>query len=148
MQDAEARLLRARRAEETTQRRCAREPASLLLRLWVRLLKLRAPYRPLDIVIPIAAGQTLQSLPQWQVLSLPGHTPGSISLLLDGIAFTGDTLFRMSVGRTDLAYGDSGALLDSINKKLLTLADDTIIYPGHGESSTIGEERRNNPFLN
>ena len=82
-----------------------------------------------------------------KVLHTPGHTPGSISLVTDGIAFTGDTLFRMGVGRTDLAYGDESALLNSIKNKLMKLADDTIIYPGHGEQSTIGEERGSNPFL-
>lgn len=81
------------------------------------------------------------------VLHTPGHTPGSISLRLDGIVFTGDTLFNGGVGRTDLADGDEKALYDSINKKLMTLSDDTVIYPGHGEASTIGDERENNPFL-
>ena len=82
------------------------------------------------------------------MLHTPGHTPGSISLVLDGIAFTGDTLFKGSVGRTDLDYGDEEALLKSIKNKLLVLPDDTVIYPGHGDSSTIGEERESNPFLN
>jgi glyoxylase-like metal-dependent hydrolase (beta-lactamase superfamily II) len=81
------------------------------------------------------------------VLHTPGHTPGSISLKLDGIVFTGDTLFNSGVGRTDFDYGDETALLNSIKNKLMTLADDTVIYPGHGEESTIGRERRDNPFL-
>lgn len=83
-----------------------------------------------------------------KVLHTPGHTPGSISLVLDGIAFTGDTLFNNGVGRTDFDYGDERALLNSIRKKLFSLADQTIIYPGHGESSTIGGEKKNNQFLN
>lgn len=82
-----------------------------------------------------------------EVLHTPGHTPGSISLKLDGIVFTGDTLFNMGVGRTDFDYGDERALLNSIREKLMVLGDDTVIYPGHGEPSTIGDERRNNPFL-
>ena len=82
-----------------------------------------------------------------KVIHTPGHTPGSISLKLDGITFTGDTLFNNGVGRTDFEYGDEAALLDSIKKKLMTLADDTVIYPGHGEPSTIGDEKRDNPFL-
>ncbi|MDD5136913.1 MAG: MBL fold metallo-hydrolase [Candidatus Omnitrophica bacterium] len=82
------------------------------------------------------------------VLHTPGHTPGSISLKFNGIVFTGDTLFNMSVGRTDLDYGDEAALFDSIKNKLLVLPDDTVVYPGHGDPSTIGEEKRNNPFLN
>ena len=63
------------------------------------------------------------------------------------VAFTGDTLFNNGVGRTDFEYGNEEALLNSIKKKLLTLPDDTIIYPGHGELSTIGDEKRGNPFL-
>ncbi|MDD5428631.1 MAG: MBL fold metallo-hydrolase [Candidatus Omnitrophica bacterium] len=82
-----------------------------------------------------------------EVLHTPGHTPGSISLKTDGMVFTGDTLFNSGVGRTDFEYGDESALFDSIRKKLLVLDDDTIIYPGHGEPSTIGEEKNNNPFF-
>ena len=82
-----------------------------------------------------------------KVIHTPGHTPGSISLKLGGIAFTGDTLFNNGVGRTDFSYGDEYALLNSIKDKLMTLPDDTIIYPGHGEPSTIGDEKRANPFL-
>ena len=82
-----------------------------------------------------------------EVLHTPGHTPGSISLRSGGVVFTGDTLFNMGVGRTDLDYGDESALFDSIKNKLLVLPDDTVIYPGHGDLSTIGEERKVNPFL-
>ena len=82
------------------------------------------------------------------VMHTPGHTPGSISLSAGGIVFTGDTLFNMSVGRTDFDYGDERALFDSIKNRLFTLPDDTVIYPGHGDPSTIGEEKRSNPFLN
>jgi len=91
-------------------------------------------------------GVDLGSL-KFKVMHTPGHTPGSISLVLDGIAFTGDTLFRSGVGRTDFDYGDEGELFKSINEKLLTLSNDTIIYPGHGDASTIGEERQSNPFF-
>lgn len=84
---------------------------------------------------------------KFRVIHTPGHTPGSIALVMDGVAFTGDTLFRFSVGRTDFDYGDEGALFRSIGEKLLVLGDDTIIYPGHGESSTIKEELKSNPFL-
>ena len=82
-----------------------------------------------------------------KVMHTPGHTPGSISLQSGHIVFTGDTLFNNGVGRTDLEYGDEEALSNSIKKKLMTLEDETIIYPGHGEPSTIGDERRGNPFL-
>lgn len=82
-----------------------------------------------------------------EIIHTPGHTPGSVSIRLDDVIFTGDTLFRGSVGRTDLAYGDDILLLKSIREKLLVLSDDTVIYPGHGGESTIGEERKSNPFL-
>jgi glyoxylase-like metal-dependent hydrolase (beta-lactamase superfamily II) len=92
----------------------------------------------------------LQDL-QLKVLHIPGHTPGGIALRMikptDKIVFTGDTLFCQGIGRTDLAGGDESLLVKSIKEKLLTLSDDTVIYPGHGPSSTIGEERKHNPFL-
>lgn len=84
---------------------------------------------------------------EMKVLHTPGHTPGSISLVLEDIVFTGDTLFEGSVGRTDFAYGDEEKLFRSIRQKLLVLKDDTVIYPGHGESSTIGREKKSNPFI-
>lgn len=83
----------------------------------------------------------------FEVLHTPGHTPGSISLKLGDALFSGDTLFCGGVGRTDFDYGDEAALYRSIHKKLLALPDNTIIYPGHGDDSTIGRERRANPFL-
>jgi len=82
-----------------------------------------------------------------EVLHTPGHTPGGISLLIDKMIFVGDTLFCGSIGRTDLPGGSFERLIDSIKRKLLTNGDDYMIYPGHGPASTIGEERRNNPFL-
>jgi len=86
-----------------------------------------------------------------KVIHLPGHTPGGIALLMEKpvnkIVFTGDSLFCQGIGRTDFAGADGSSLIKSIKEKLLVLADDTVIYPGHGASSTIGEEKRNNPFL-
>lgn len=82
-----------------------------------------------------------------EVLHTPGHTPGGISLVLDRMIFTGDTLFYGSVGRADLPGSSYRKLIDSIRTKLLNKSDDYVIYPGHGPESTIGEERRNNPFL-
>ncbi|MBP7055949.1 MAG: MBL fold metallo-hydrolase [Candidatus Omnitrophica bacterium] len=75
------------------------------------------------------------------VIHTPGHTPGSISLKLGGSIFTGDTLFCGGVGRTDFAYSDEEALWHSINDKLFREPGGTVIYPGHGESSTIGQEK-------
>ncbi len=82
-----------------------------------------------------------------RVLHTPGHSPGGICLVTDGTAFVGDTLFAGSIGRTDLPGGSAETLLTSIREKLLTLPDDTVIYPGHGPATTIGHERRHNPFL-
>jgi glyoxylase-like metal-dependent hydrolase (beta-lactamase superfamily II) len=82
-----------------------------------------------------------------RVLHTPGHTLGGCSLYWEGMVFTGDTLFADSVGRTDFPGGSSVALGKSIREKLMTLPDDTIVYPGHGPSTTIGRERKHNPYL-
>ncbi|MCD6235934.1 MAG: MBL fold metallo-hydrolase, partial [Thaumarchaeota archaeon] len=82
-----------------------------------------------------------------RVIHTPGHTPGSVCFLVERYVFTGDTLFAGSIGRSDLSGGDFQQLLSSIKSKLMTLPDDFVIYPGHGPSSTIGVERRMNPFL-
>jgi len=81
------------------------------------------------------------------VLHTPGHSPGGISLLSDGVVFSGDTLFNLGIGRTDLAGGDYAKLMESIITKLMVLPDSTIVYPGHGPETTIGTERKWNPFL-
>jgi len=82
-----------------------------------------------------------------KVIHTPGHTPGGISLKVGDKVFTGDTLFRENVGRTDLPGGSQEDLLRSIRERLLTLPDDTEVFPGHGPSSTIGHERKHNPYL-
>ena len=107
-----------------------------------------------------------------QVLHTPGHTPGSISLLVEqgiadtnapagaprkaathrhphdaGLLLAGDTLFQGSIGRTDLWGGSFPQIINSIREKLLTLRDDLVVYPGHGDTTTIGAERAGNPFL-
>lgn len=82
-----------------------------------------------------------------RVLHTPGHTPGSISVVGDRFVFTGDTLFAGTVGRTDFLGGNAEQLADSLSKKLMSLPDDYVVYPGHGRSTTIGTERRNNPFI-
>lgn len=83
-----------------------------------------------------------------KVLYTPGHSSGGISLLEQGMVFTGDALFAGSIGRTDLPGGDLMTLISSIKAKLMTLPDETRVFPGHGPASTIGEERKENPFLN
>lgn len=82
-----------------------------------------------------------------KVIHTPGHTPGSICLYTPGMLFSGDTLFRGSVGRTDLPGGDYGRLLRSITHRLLTLPDDTVVLPGHMLETTIRVERETNPFI-
>ncbi len=82
-----------------------------------------------------------------EVIHTPGHTPGGICLLADDIVFTGDTLFAKGIGRTDFPGGSYETLLRSIRERLLTLPDDTRVYPGHGPPTTIGQERLGNPYL-
>lgn len=83
----------------------------------------------------------------FKVLPTPGHTPGGISLQGEGVVFTGDALFNQGVGRTDLVGGNWHQLLASIQNVLFALPDDTVVYPGHGPSTTIGAEKTDNPFL-
>lgn len=87
---------------------------------------------------------------RFEVRHTPGHSPGSVSFIFHDaqIAVVGDTLFKQSIGRTDLPGGDTQLLLHSIHEKLLSLDDEVIIYPGHGLPTTPGEEKDQNPFLN
>jgi len=82
-----------------------------------------------------------------KVIHTPGHTMGGVSFLGDGILFTGDTLFKGTVGRTDLPRADFSTLMKSINEKLMVLDRELVIYPGHGASSTLYDEYSSNPFL-
>lgn len=85
-----------------------------------------------------------------RVIHTPGHTPGSVCFHTEGerkVLFTGDTLFQGSIGRTDLWGGSFEQIIDSIQNRLMTLDDSLPVLPGHGNSTTIGEERRSNPFL-
>lgn len=77
----------------------------------------------------------------------PGHTPGGVSFIVGNSVFTGDTLFQGSIGRTDFKGGDFDAIIKSIKTKLLTLPENTVVYPGHGPQTTIKYEMVNNPFL-
>jgi glyoxylase-like metal-dependent hydrolase (beta-lactamase superfamily II) len=82
-----------------------------------------------------------------KVIETPGHTIGGISILVAGAVFVGDTLFRDSIGRTDLPTGDLKTLEKSIKTKLYALPDDTVVYPGHMAPTTIGHEKEYNPFV-
>ncbi|MDT3427565.1 glyoxylase-like metal-dependent hydrolase (beta-lactamase superfamily II) [Paenibacillus forsythiae] len=93
-------------------------------------------------------GQKLELIGQtFRVFHTPGHSPGSVSLLCENDLFSGDVLFRLSVGRTDLPGGRERDLLDSIKGKLFKLGDDVTVYPGHGPRTSIGFERSNNPYV-
>jgi len=81
------------------------------------------------------------------VIHTPGHSPGSICLLGKGVVFSGDTLFNYGIGRTDFPGGSYNQLMNSIHTRLMILPDDIIVYPGHGPDTTIGTERRGNPFI-
>ena len=84
-----------------------------------------------------------------KVLYTPGHAEGSVCFYSkeDGFVVTGDVLFQQSIGRTDLPTGNYQVLIESIKAKLMTLPDQTVVFPGHGDKTTIGEERKMNPFL-
>ena len=82
-----------------------------------------------------------------KVLHTPGHSPGGISLVTDKVVFVGDTLFAGSIGRTDFPGGDQEGLLRNVRKKIFTLGDDVAVYPGHGPKTTVGRERKTNPFF-
>jgi hydroxyacylglutathione hydrolase len=82
-----------------------------------------------------------------EVRHTPGHSPGHVCLVGDGFALVGDCVFAGSIGRTDLPGGDYRTLMESITEKLLTLPDETVVYSGHGPKTTVGQERRTNPFL-
>lgn len=101
-----------------------------------------------DGVVPLKEGEAFRagSL-ELEVLHTPGHSPGGVTLKLDGYLFTGDALFAGTIGRSDFANSDGQALIGGIRQKLLTLPDDMIVYSGHGPATTIGRERKMNPFL-
>jgi glyoxylase-like metal-dependent hydrolase (beta-lactamase superfamily II) len=103
---------------------------------------------PIENVVSLVEGQPFKagSL-EFEVLHTPGHSPGGVSLRIGDSVFTGDALFAGSVGRSDFRNSDGRALLQGIKTRLLSLPDDLTIYSGHGPATTIGQERRTNPFL-
>ncbi|MCU0378448.1 MAG: MBL fold metallo-hydrolase [Bacteroidales bacterium] len=84
-----------------------------------------------------------------EVIAVPGHSPGGVAFYLKdhGVVFTGDTLFAGSIGRSDLPGGNHEQLLENISNRLFTLPPGTVVYPGHGQATTIGDEIRTNPFF-
>ena len=112
-----------------------------------RLFTDRAP-DPVRRLVELADGDELPvGTLKLEVIWTPGHSPGSVCYRLEDRVFTGDTLFRGSVGRTDLPGGDEEMLVRSLRERIGALPDDTELYPGHGPATTVGEERRSNPFL-
>ena len=113
---------------------------------WASLFGIRLASPPADKTLhdgdKIAIGETTLT-----VLHTPGHTPGGISLAAENSVFVGDTLFKGSIGRVDFPGGSYEQMIKSIKEKLATLPDNLMVYPGHGPATTIGEEKRNNPYL-
>lgn len=113
---------------------------------FARMLGILSPGPPADVLLDegdeINFGN--ESL---RVIHTPGHSPGGITLVRDGMVFCGDTLFAMGVGRVDLPGGDWATLMNSIKTRLFTLPDETIVYSGHGPPTTIGREKRLNPWF-
>jgi glyoxylase-like metal-dependent hydrolase (beta-lactamase superfamily II) len=127
----------------------ADEGLQAMLEVQAAWLGMAAP-QPVAIDSAARDGDRLvMGVTEFHVLHTPGHTPGSISLWLpgEGTLIAGDTLFRDSIGRTDLPGGDGRQILRSIHDKLLPLPEDTVVVPGHGENTTIGREKRMNYFL-
>jgi glyoxylase-like metal-dependent hydrolase (beta-lactamase superfamily II) len=105
-----------------------------------------SPAPPPDV--DLAAGDTLTiGEATFQVRHTPGHSPGSVSLAGHGVIIGGDVLFQGSIGRTDLPGGSFDTLMDSIQREFLSLPDETVVYTGHGPHTTVGAERRTNPFV-
>jgi len=106
------------------------------------------PFRPTaaDFYLETGLGLALGEV-KFRILATPGHTPGGVCLLAENNLIAGDTLFKGGVGRWDLPGGNYDDLMTSIKRELLVLSDDTNVLPGHGEPTTIGRERKYNPFI-
>ncbi|MBN2982622.1 MBL fold metallo-hydrolase [Cohnella algarum] len=126
-------------------------------RKWLADPGLNGSLRWTDVTAPVSTappdrswkdGDKLELLGEtFEIYHTPGHSPGSVSLRCGDLLFAGDALFRRSIGRTDLPYGDSEALIRSVRDKLYALPDSVIVLPGHGPETTIGEERTGNPYV-
>ncbi len=117
-------------------------PAGFLSMLGIDELQLPEEFKPLE------DGQVIELAGlELKVLHTPGHSPGSVSFLVDGALFDGDLVFRGSIGRTDFPGGDLEVLMTSVKEKVFVLDPETKLYPGHMGSTTVGWEKRTNPFL-
>ena len=117
-------------------------PAALLEMLGIDELTLPPEFKPVD------DGQVLEMAGlEFKVLHTPGHSPGSVSYLIDDALFDGDLVFRGSIGRTDFPGGDFDTLVQSVKNKVFVLGPDVKLYPGHMGPTTVGLEKRTNPFL-
>jgi hydroxyacylglutathione hydrolase len=101
---------------------------------------------PADVLVNEGDVVTLADR-EFRVLHTPGHSPGHVTFVVGGTAFVGDLIFAGSVGRTDLPGGSHEALLRAVREKIFTLPEETILLPGHGPATTVGEEKRSNPFF-
>lgn len=113
------------------------------------MLGLPAPRVP-TVDGPLEEGTPFEAGPlRFEVRHTPGHSPGGVCLIPEGekVAFVGDAVFAGSIGRTDLPGGDYDTLIRSIREEILTLPDEVVLYSGHGPPTTVGRERRSNPFL-
>ena len=124
------------------------EEADTLQRSPFRMIMAPFSKRPPPADILLKDGDTINvGKLSFKVLHTPGHTLGGISLYTKGIVFTGDTLFNFGIGRADFPGSSYEQEMESINERLMTLPDNTVVCPGHGPDTTIGAERRGNPFL-
>jgi hydroxyacylglutathione hydrolase len=107
-----------------------------------------ASTQPIENVVNLVEGETFRAASlAFEVLHTPGHSPGGVTLKIKDNLFTGDALFAGSIGRSDFSNSDAEALLEGINAKLLSQPDELKVHSGHGPATTIGRERRTNPFL-
>lgn len=128
----------------------ADEPLGERLQQQAYMFGINEQFKSVEITEYLQEGDVIKiGKGELKVINVPGHSKGSIALYdeKDGFVIVGDALFQGSIGRTDLPGGDYDELITSIKSKLLTLPDNTVVYPGHGPSTTIGDEKRYNPYL-
>ncbi|MCM1452395.1 MAG: MBL fold metallo-hydrolase [Clostridium sp.] len=124
-------------------------PVARMMQQQYSMFGIRRPAPKVEIDVELKDGDLIEiGRSKVRVIHVPGHSPGGIALYYKegNVALVGDSLFRRSIGRTDL-YGSQEQLVDSIRKKLFTLPDNTLVLSGHGPSTTIGEEKAENPFV-